>query len=121
VQAADGLADRRAHPLELVLAPLVDGELEPRRTEPADACRDRDSFELNPLKGAFIQIMPLTWGSFLLSVMDRHLRAAIGAVTFVQSVGVIRELRRESLRDMLCVRANSREAEGLNVRGHNVE
>jgi hypothetical protein len=24
------------------------------------------------LKGAFIQIMPLTWDSFLLPVMDRH-------------------------------------------------
>jgi hypothetical protein len=26
------------------------------------------------LKGAFIQIMPLTCGSFLISVMDRHPR-----------------------------------------------
>jgi hypothetical protein len=24
------------------------------------------------LKGAFIQIMPLTWGSFFLPVMDRY-------------------------------------------------
>jgi hypothetical protein len=27
---------------------------------------------LDTLKGAFIEIMPLTWGSFLLPVMDRH-------------------------------------------------
>src|SRR5205085_1464398 len=34
VQAAHRMADRRAHPLHLVLAPLVQGQLDPPRAEP---------------------------------------------------------------------------------------
>src|SRR6266508_2028714 len=41
VQADDGVADRFAHALDLVLASLVDRELDPRGAEEAHACGRR--------------------------------------------------------------------------------